>query len=293
MRLGILAVAILAVLATSCTRVSPGYEGIQVDLCADDEKQAVTPLAIGRHFEGYCENILTYPLYKTRYVFTASEHEGSPVNEQICANDKDGMKHCFDVGVTIRTVKGKAGKVYASFRSYEDNIEGIVKGPAFDILRDSFNQVIRNYKAQQVYASKKGEIRDNIRKMFKKRLERDGLTIDELTLNDYRPPASVVKAIDAKVRVDEEAAKARAEAMKVKAIEAKKTITAEEKAKRAKITADAAAYVRVTKAEAEAKANKKITSSLTRDLIEYTRIKNWDGKLPQVTGSATPLLQMK
>lgn len=284
---------VLSVLAVGCVRVSPGYEGIQVNKCSEKEEDAVKPLPIGRHFEGWCEDIYTYPLYKTRYSFTANEHEQSPNNEEICANDQDGMKHCFDVGVVVRTVKGKAPQVFASFRSYKDNFQGIVKGPAFDILRDSFNQVVRHYKAAQVYATKKGEIRDKVREMFARRLGKDGLAVDEITLNGYRPPKSVEAAIDAKVRVDEESAKARAEAERVRAEEVKKTITAEEQAKRAKIEADASAYVQLTKAEAEAKANKKITQSLTKELIEYKRVEKWNGQYPQVTGGAAPLFHVK
>lgn len=272
-------------LLSGCTRISPGYEGIQVDLCADSEKDAVTPLPIGRHFAGWCEEIYRYPTYKTRYVFTADVKEQSENNEEICANDKDGMQHCFDVGVTVRTIKGKAGKVFASFRSYKDNMEGIVKGPLFDILRDSFNQVVRHYKASQIYAAKKGEIRDKIKIMYGRRLAKDGLAVDELTLNRYRPPAGVAKAIEAKVKVDEQAGKARAEAMKVKAEEQKKTITEIETAKRAKIRADAQAYVKITRANAQAKANERISKSISSNLIEYIKANKWDGKKSQVVGS--------
>lgn len=278
---------------SGCKRVSPGYEGIQVNMCADKEENAVKALPIGRHFEGYCEEIYTYPLYKNRYVFTMDEKEGSPNNEEICANDKDGMKHCFDVGVIVRTTKGKAGQVFASFRSYKDDMQAIIKGPAFDVLRDSFNQVVRKYKAAEVYATKKGEIRDRVREMFAKRLSKDGLSVDEITLNGYRPPKSVEAAIDAKVRVDEESAKARAEAERVRAEEVKKTITAEEQAKRAKIKADAEAYVKITSSEAEAKANEKITRSLTKELIEYTKWSKWNGELPKVSSGGTPLINLK
>ncbi|MBW3020322.1 hypothetical protein KY334_03420, partial [Candidatus Woesearchaeota archaeon] len=96
-----LSIFLTSILFVGCVRISPGYEGIKVDMCADNEGNAITALPIGRHFEGYCTQIYKYPLYKQRYVFTLDEKEGSENNEEICANDKDGMKHCFDVGLSV------------------------------------------------------------------------------------------------------------------------------------------------------------------------------------------------
>jgi len=47
------------------------------------------------------------------------------------------------------------------------------------------------------------------------------------------------------------------------------------------------------KAEATAKANLKVSRSLTSELVRYEGIKKWDGKLPQVSGEATPFINMK
>ena len=53
-----------------------------------------------------------------------------------------------------------------------------------------------------------------------------------------------------------------------------------------KIEADAEAYELLAKAEAEAEANRKISESLTQNLIDYTYANAWDGRLPRImTGS--------
>lgn len=49
-----------------------------------------------------------------------------------------------------------------------------------------------------------------------------------------------------------------------------------------RVNADAAAYEVQAKAEAEAEANRKISESLTDELIDYIYAQNWDGKLPTV-----------
>lgn len=69
----------------------------------------------------------------------------------------------------------------------------------------------------------------------------------------------------------------------------------------AKAEADAEAKLKVAqaeaetmriKAEAEAEANRKISESLTGNLLEKIKYEKWDGTLPQIQGSATPIVNM-
>jgi hypothetical protein len=46
------------------------------------------------------------------------------------------------------------------------------------------------------------------------------------------------------------------------------------------------------RAKAEAEANRLLTQSLSAPLMEYKRLEKWDGKLPQVTGGATPMISL-
>ncbi|MBR5708221.1 MAG: prohibitin family protein [Oscillospiraceae bacterium] len=62
----------------------------------------------------------------------------------------------------------------------------------------------------------------------------------------------------------------------------KKVIAAQAEAETAKIAADAEAYKVRVEAEAKAKANEEVANSLTEMFIEYTKIMNWDGSVPNV-----------
>ena len=66
----------------------------------------------------------------------------------------------------------------------------------------------------------------------------------------------------------------------------KKVIAAQAEAETAKIAADAEAYKVKVEAEAKAKANEEVANSLTEMLIEYTKILNWDGSVPNVQFSS-------
>jgi regulator of protease activity HflC (stomatin/prohibitin superfamily) len=48
----------------------------------------------------------------------------------------------------------------------------------------------------------------------------------------------------------------------------------------------------VVDAEGQAKANSILNASLTPTLVQWQEIQKWDGKLPQVTGGASPFVSL-
>ena len=65
----------------------------------------------------------------------------------------------------------------------------------------------------------------------------------------------------------------------------KQQIQAEADAQVAKIQADAAKYA----GEKEAEMNKKLSETLSPELIDYYYLQRWDGKLPEIVGAYTVL----
>ena len=45
-------------------------------------------------------------------------------------------------------------------------------------------------------------------------------------------------------------------------------------------------------AEAQARANRLLAESITPTLVQYELAKRWNGEMPQVTGSAMPMIQL-
>ena len=67
-----------------------------------------------------------------------------------------------------------------------------------------------------------------------------------------------------------------------------RVIEARAEAEVQRVNADAEAYEVLARAEAEAEANRKVSESLTDDLISYIYANNWNGKLPTVmTGDSS------
>ena len=48
----------------------------------------------------------------------------------------------------------------------------------------------------------------------------------------------------------------------------------------------------LTEAEAQAKANELLSRSITPTLVQYEMSKRWNGQMPQVAGSAMPMIQL-
>lgn len=130
------------------------------------------------------------------------------------------------------------------------------------------------------------------------KLPSDSLTIINVNIDDMDFEDSYNQAIAQKqisqmnyeqqqIENERSVAAAQAEAEK-KVIEAnaeadKKRITAEADAEQARIAAQAEADAIKSVADAQAEANRKLAESVTDALIEYEKVKSWDGKLPKVT----------
>ncbi|MDR4151187.1 prohibitin family protein, partial [Bacillus thuringiensis] len=98
-----------------------------------------------------------------------------------------------------------------------------------------------------------------------------GFLVDSVTLEAPKPDANTAKAIQGVVDAQQNLEKAEIEK------------------KQATINAEKA----IEEARGKAEANEIIKKSLTPEIVEIKKIEKWDGKLPQVSGEANPLVQVK
>jgi regulator of protease activity HflC (stomatin/prohibitin superfamily) len=117
--------------------------------------------------------------------------------------------------------------------------------------------------------------------LLEKRLSPYGFEVKQFTINEIRAPQSVIDAINAKNVMQQAALTSQNELQKnqfqaqgdsIKAVGHAKAILAE--------------------AEAQAKANRLLSESITPNLVSYEIAKKWNGQVPQVSGGVTPLLQL-
>lgn len=256
-------VAISSVL-TSCSRVDAGYVGVKVNLLGEEKGLQQEVLGVGRYFIGINEELYTYPTFQINYVYTSSEDEGSPLNEEFSFQTQEGMECTVDLGVSAHYNSEKITSMFQTYRKGPDEIRNIV---IRNEIRDALNKVAGNVPVEAVYGAGKGKLIDTVKTMVANKLEPNGIVIDNIYLiGSIRIPVSVKSSLDAKVQATQEAMKSENQVRQ-----------AEAKAKIKVANAEGDAKSIIVKAEAQAKANRLIAESLTQTLVEYKKIEKWNG----------------
>ncbi len=149
--------------------------------------------------------------------------------------------------------------------------------PAFS---DYIKEVVPKYRASEML-QKRDEIRKNTRDKLSENLNRYGIIVDDIYISNIAFSAEYQQAIEQKQTAQQNVGRE-------EQLLAQKEIQARQRVVEAKGLAEAA----VEAARGEAEANRVRAESLSPELVQYLQTQRWDGKLPQVTGGAVPLISL-
>lgn len=165
-------------------------------------------------------------------------------------------------------------------------------------LAENVKVVISQYTAESLISK-----REVLSKQVLERMQNDiapyGIVISSISIENVDFTDAFEAAVEAKQVATQEKQRAKTQqeqqTMEAEQAAARKKIEAEAAAEVAKVKADADAYAVQVKADAEAEANRKISESLTDNLIQYHEINAWDGKLPTYMGGngTIPIIDMQ
>lgn len=144
-------------------------------------------------------------------------------------------------------------------------------------ITESVKTNMARYTAEDL-VNNRSELSDKIAADLTARLGEYNIVLVSASIEDMDFTDAFTDAVEAKQVAQQNK-------LKAETVAEQKVIEAEANAKTAKINADTEAYKIKVQAEAEANANKLISDSLTKELIEYKYYETWDGKLPEVTGA--------
>lgn len=147
-------------------------------------------------------------------------------------------------------------------------------------IQEAVKATTASFTAEELITQRE-KAREQARALLAGKLERFNILVDELNIVDFKFSADFEKAIEAK----------QVAAQRVKEAE-NKLKQVEVEAQQQVVQAEASAKATVTRAEAEARANRLLTDSLSDRILQLESIKKWDGKLPQVTGTAVPFVNL-
>jgi len=270
-------VAALFLLPSTFTYINPGHVGIVIHRAGGGVDPH--PLGPGIHTRvPFATGIEEYPVFLKTVVLARSNVEGSASNDEINVNSVEGQPLSLDVSLSFELDPTQTPKLYSTFRT---DIDQITHGFVKQAIRQSLQEVVGTEPIADIIGPKKAEATNRSRALIAQRLQPYGFEVKQFTINELRAPAAVMEAINQKNVMQQQALTAQNELQKntfqaqgdsIKAAGRAKAITAE--------------------AEAQARANQLLAQSITPTLVQYELSKKWNGQMPQVTGGATPLLQL-
>lgn len=279
-------------------RVPAGYVGVVYNMSGGVDGEVLTQ---GWHLVSPTKKVTTYSIGIEQSYLT-SENKGDSENDE---------------SFNIPTSDGKTVKVNLEF-SYRFDPEKVTdtfvqfKGRSGESVKNTFikpkimawtQEVSATYPVTDIFGDKRTEINAELDTYLKEKFAPYGIIIDTVNFTDISVDDETAAAIQKKVTAQQELELANIEAQTAKIqaekdkevalIEAEKNKEASSiQAEQARIKAQGEADAKKIAAEAEAEANRKIAESLTPELIEKIKYEQWNGELPQVQGSGTPVVDI-
>lgn len=265
---------------SSCSTVPAGAVGIKFYLLGGAKGVDYEPVGPGRYYIGVNEKLYIFPTRMQNKTWTNDEREDSPSKEGFEFQSCEGMKLDANVGIEYCIQKADVPKI---FETYKRGLDEITDKVLRNATRDAFNMASSTRTAEQMYGKGKVEFMNEVSRLVKEKASDKFITITDIYLiGNIGIPKEVTKALNRKI-----------EAKQLAEQKQNELASAEADAKKLKAKAQGEAQAILVKAQAQAKANKLINSSLTPALVEYKKILKWNGTLPQVTGGAGTLVNLK
>lgn len=282
-----------------CTeKVPAGYAGIVYSMANGVTGET---LSQGWHIVSPTKKIELYSIGIEQSYLTAEDKGDSPKDESFDTPTADGKSLNCDLEFSYRFDVDKLGEVFTQF-----------KGQSGKEVKDTFikpkmkawtQEVTAKYPVTDVFGDKRQELNEALDVYLKEKFEPYGIIIDTVNFTRIDTDGETKAAIQKKVNAQQELELANIEAQtaKVQAQKDKEVAliaaerereTAQIQAEQKRIQAQATADAELIKAEAEAEANRKISESLTSALLEKIKYEKWNGNVPQVQGSSTPIINM-
>ena len=270
-------VLLLILVPNMVTYVNPGYVGIVIHRTGGGVDSH--PVGPGLHLRNPLTTAIEeYPVFMQTLILTRSGNEGSPNNDEINVNSKEGQPLSLDVSMSFELDADKTPQLYSTFRR---DIESIQHTYVKQAIRQALQEVVGNEEVAAVIGPKKAEVVNRTQSLLEQRLAPYGIVVKQFTVNELRAPDAVTQAISQKNVMQQQALTAQNELQKNQF-----------QAQGDSIKAAGRAKAILTEAEAQAKANDLLARSITPTLVQYEMTKKWNGQMPQVTGGAMPMIQL-
>lgn len=283
----------LITLGVCMERVPAGYVGVVYNMNGGVDGEI---LQQGWHAVSPTKKVTTYSIGIEQSYLTAADKGDSKKDESFNIPTSDGKTVKVDLEFSYKFDSERVAETFVLFkgRSGEDIKDTFIKPKIVAWTQE----ISANYPVTDIFGDKRTQINAELDVYLKEKFDPYGIIIDTVNFTNISVDDETAAAIQKKVTAQQELELAEIEA-KTAMIQAEKDkevalMKAQEerevalmKAQSEKEVAQIEAEQILIAAEAEAEANRKISESLTDELITKQKLETWDGVLPQIVSDST------
>jgi regulator of protease activity HflC (stomatin/prohibitin superfamily) len=257
---------------TSCNKVPAGNVGIKFYLLGGKKGVDYEALSPGRYWIGINEELYIFPTQLQNFVWQGSENQAA-----FAFQDKEGLKLSADIGITYRIQEDKVPQIFEKYKKGLDEITSVFLR---NMIRDALVKRASKLNADYMYGEGRTELIEGVQSDVIAQVQDMGIIIEKLYwTGEFVLPSSIVQAIDLKIKAIQTAQQRENELRETEA-----------QAKKVEAEATGEANAILTRAKAQAEANRILSASITSTLIDYEKVKKWNGQNSQVVGAGGGLM---
>ncbi|ACQ51199.1 prohibitin family protein [Clostridium botulinum] len=273
---GILVTTGIFTLFASVEKIKAGYVGVVYSMNGGVEDKT---LGQGWHLISPFKKVVEYSVATEQAFLSKDKKEGSEDDDSFLIQSKDGKNLNVDLEFSYHFDNDKLPKTFTRFKGQKGKVieQNHIKGR----MKAYATEVSSKFSVLDIYGEKRSNLNKELYEYSKKNFEDWGIIIDSVNFTRINVDEQTNKAIQERVNAQQQLEKQKIELE-----------TAKIKAQKDKVDAESKAKVTEIGAKAEADANKLKQSTLNSTIVEYEKVKKWDGKVPQVQGG-NPILDMR
>lgn len=263
----------------SCLKtIKPGYVGIVYSMNGGVKNKT---LSQGLNFVSPFAKVKEYTIANEQAYLSKDKKEGSKDDDSFFIPTADGKTVNVDLEFSYRFDAERLPQTYTKFKgqSGKEIEETFIRGK----IKAWTGEVSSKFSVIDIYGEKRSELNAAVLKHVKEKFDEYGIIIDSVNFSRIELDSATSKAIQARINKQQEL-----EAYKIE------TEKAREKAKKQLVEAEAEAKAKLIEAEGQAKANKKLSDSITPELI---KMKEADARMKhgwiEIQGSSTAVIKDK
>lgn len=234
-------------------RIPNGYNGVQYSMNGGVKDEV---LSQGWHIVSPTIKVKEFTVSNEQLILSKDKRDGSETDESFNVSTADDASISVSFQMSYKFIQEDLVDTYKKFRGMSG--DDIVNNRVKTVLKSKISEVTTDYSMMDIYSGNRSEINNKITDYLAEEFaDAYGIQVIDASIIDVHPDAQLQQTIDNRVTALQKKQQAQAEQE-----------TARVEAETALIKAKNKADITLTKAKADAEANKMIAGSITRELID-------------------------